>query len=43
LLLACPLLHLLMHRRHGGHDKGTGDHAEDHPGHYEHPPEGKGK
>lgn len=43
LLLACPLLHLLMHRKHGGHDKGTGDHAEDHPGHYEHPPEGKGK
>ena len=24
LLLACPLLHLLMHRRHGGHDGGGG-------------------
>jgi hypothetical protein len=28
LLLACPLLHLLMHGGHGGHDKSR----EDHPG-----------
>ena len=25
LLLACPLLHLLMHGRHGGHGGGRGD------------------
>lgn len=25
LLLACPLLHLLMHRRHGGHGEGSHD------------------
>jgi len=23
LLLACPLMHLLMHRRHGGHESRT--------------------
>ncbi len=25
LLLACPLLHLFMHGRHGGHGEGSGD------------------
>ncbi len=25
LLLACPLLHLFMHGRHGGHDEGRGE------------------
>jgi len=43
LLLACPLLHLFMHRKHGGHGKGAGDHTEDHPGHHGHDPEGKNK
>lgn len=28
LLLACPLLHLFMHGRHGGHSEGGGDHAD---------------
>jgi hypothetical protein len=28
LLLACPLLHLLMHRRHGGHGGGREDQAD---------------
>jgi len=28
LLLACPLLHLLMHGRHGGHGGGSGAHAD---------------
>lgn len=27
LLLACPLMHVLMHGRHGGHDHGTHDKA----------------
>ncbi len=35
LLLACPLLHLLMHRGHGGHDGG----ASAHEGHAEHRPD----
>ena len=37
LLLACPLMHLFMHRGHGGHDAhvgGCGDqHRDDHAGH----------
>jgi len=28
LLLACPLLHLLMHGRHGGHGGGDGGRAD---------------
>lgn len=36
LLLACPLLHLFMHRKHGGHGKDAGDHAEDHAEHGKH-------
>jgi hypothetical protein len=28
LLLACPLLHLFMHGRHGGHGEGDGDHSD---------------
>lgn len=43
LLLACPLLHLFMHRKHGGHDKGAGDHAEDHAEHGKHHSEGRDK
>ena len=27
LLLACPLMHMFMHRGHGGHGGGHGDHA----------------
>ena len=27
LLLACPLMHVFMHRGHGGHGGGNGDHA----------------
>lgn len=38
LLLACPLLHLLMHGRPGGHSEGSGEQA-DHPEH-RHNPEG---
>ena len=43
LLLACPLLHLFMHRKHGGRGKGTGDHAEDHAEHGKHRLEGMEK
>jgi hypothetical protein len=28
LLLACPLIHLLMHGRHGGHGHGGGSRSE---------------
>ena len=28
LLLACPLMHMLMHRGHGGHGGWHGDHAD---------------
>jgi hypothetical protein len=28
LLLACPLLHLFMHGKHGGHGEGDGDRAD---------------
>lgn len=41
LLLACPLLHLFMHRKHGGHGKGAGDHAKDHAEHGKHHLEGR--
>ena len=30
ILLACPLMHLFMHRGHGGHDQHT--HSHDTPG-----------
>ena len=33
LLLLCPLLHLLMHRRHGGHGAGGSGHDEGHAAH----------
>ena len=28
LLLACPLIHIFMHRGHDGHGDGRGDHAD---------------
>lgn len=33
LLLLCPLLHLLMHRKHGGHGGGGSGHEEGHAAH----------
>lgn len=32
LILACPLMHVFMHRSHGGHDGGSG-HGGQHPRH----------
>lgn len=28
LVLACPLIHLLMHRNHGGHTRDSGSHTQ---------------
>ncbi|MCI0559710.1 MAG: DUF2933 domain-containing protein [Nitrososphaera sp.] len=39
LLLACPLLHLFMHRGHGGHGRDEGEHA-DHTENHNHSSEG---
>jgi len=41
LLLLCPILHLLMHRKHGGHSGGNGGHSDHIEGHKHNPGGGK--